>query len=134
MESGFQFSNPIINSITIKTNRDTNKSKTENIPIRISTNSDINENTALLKLNLIIGSVDENNKSIYSLFFDSEIQANFRWNDNITKDIRQLVEINGSTLLISYIRPILTTLSTQAGLEPFYLPFIDFQQIHKQTK
>ncbi|MBU5477644.1 protein-export chaperone SecB [Eubacterium sp. MSJ-13] len=37
-----------------------------------------------------------------------------------------MLKINGGAVLLSYLRPIVSSLTMQAGIKPLHLPLIDF--------
>lgn len=126
-KSDLQFSNPRIDSIDFRVN-DKN-TKIDDMPISIETNCKVNEEKkeAVVNLNLVIGNIDRNNIVNTAFYFNGNILANFKWNNNI-KDPKNMLKISGGTVLLSYIRPILANLTLQAGLKPLNLPFINFKE------
>ena len=124
-KSLFQFSNPHIESIIFKIN-DTNKDVND-IPIEIDIQSFIQkeEASATVKLILTIGETTDNNTILTALYFKGCIVSDFNWKDDIP-DLDKKLKVNGGTVLLSYIRPILATLTMQAGIQPLHLPFINF--------
>ena len=126
-KSNFQFSNPHIEKIDFRVNETTIDS--DNLPISMEIKSEISPNTneAVTKLNLIVGRLDEDNRDLLlnSIYFDGVISADFKWDKDI-KDPEKMLKVNGGTVLLSYFRPILATLTMQAGIKPLNLPFVNF--------
>ena len=124
-KSLFQFSNPHIESIFFKIN-DASKDVND-IPIEINIQSYVHkeEPSAIVKLVLKIGEIAEDDTILSALYFDGCIAAEFRWEEEIS-DLEKTLKVNGGTVLLSYIRPILATLTIQAGIRPLHLPFINF--------
>ncbi len=126
-KSMFQFSNPRIEKVIFKVNG-IDEVDSENIPIGIEVHSEINEEdkTAVVRLDLSVGRIDEQTGDLLnSVYFDGCIVADFTWNDEI-ENVEKKLKINGGTVLLSYIRPILANLTMQAGMRPLHLPFINF--------
>lgn len=124
-QSNFQFTNPRIEKIDFRISDANNNSNDMPISIDVKAKTNLEDKKAIVKLNLIVGEIDDDNKIITSLYFDGVITANFKWNEEV-KDPDRMLEVNGGTVLLSYIRPILATLTMQAGLQPLNLPFVNF--------
>ena len=127
-QSDLQFSNPRIEKIDFRVNN--NIGNSDNIPIciEVETNATIDCQEAIVKLNLIVGEInEESGEVVTSMYFNGIIVADFSWNDNI-ENAETMLKISGGTVLLSYIRPILANLTLQAGMKPLNLPFINFTQ------
>lgn len=124
-KSSFQFSNPHIEKIDFRVNEIAISS--DNLPISMEVISDIDseKNESVTKLNIIVGKLDDNNILQNSIYFDGIISASFKWDEN-TKNPEKMLKVNGGAVLLSYFRPILATLTMQAGVKPLNLPFINF--------
>ena len=44
------------------------------------------------------------------------------------KNIENMLKVNGGAVLLSYLRPILSSLTMQAGIKPLHIPLIDFTE------
>ena len=97
------------------------------MPISIEMETEINPEPkeAIVKLNLIVGEIDDDNEVSTSFYFNGVIVADFKWNDEIDNPDKML-KISGGTVLLSYIRPILANMTMQAGMKPLNLPFVNF--------
>lgn len=42
------------------------------------------------------------------------------------KNPEKMLKVNGGAVLLSYFRPIIVTLTMQAGVRPLNLPFVNF--------
>lgn len=126
-KSSFQFSNPRIEKIDFRINETIINS--DNLPINMEVKSEMDpENKeSITKLNIIIGELDKNDNNLLlnSIYFNGVISASFKW-DEKTKDPEKMLRVNGGAVLLSYFRPILATLTMQAGIKPLNLPFVDF--------
>lgn len=128
-KSSFQFSNPHIEKIDFRINETTISS--DNLPISMEVKSEIDseKNESVTKLNIIAGGLDDNDKDLLlnSIYFNGVISANFKWDENI-KNPEKMLKVNGGAVLLSYFRPILATLTMQAGVKPLNLPFVNFTE------
>ena len=123
--SNLQYKDPKIEKIDFEINNDDEYNP--DLPVSIEVNSDIDQesNTSTTKLKLTVGECNENHKVLTAFYFCGIISANFHWNENV-KNPERMLQINGGSMLLSYIRPILSSITMQAGLKPLNLPFIDF--------
>lgn len=123
-KSNLQFTDPHIEKIDFRIGEDIVNT---NMPISIEMETEVNPEPkeAIVKLNLIVGEIDDNNEVSTSFYFNGVIAADFKWNDEIDNPDKML-EISGGTVLLSYIRPILANMTMQAGMKPLNLPFVNF--------
>ena len=123
-KSNLQFTDPHIENIDFRIGEDIVKT---NMPISIEMETEVNPEPkeAIVKLNLIVGEIDDNNEVSTSFYFNGVIAADFKWNDEIDNPDKML-KISGGTVLLSYIRPILANMTMQAGMKPLNLPFVNF--------
>lgn len=126
-QSDFQFTDPHIEKIDFRINNEKTISDDLPISIEIESKTHLEYKEATVKLNLVVGKINQNNEVITSLYFKGIIAADFRWNNEM-KSLDKMLEVNGGTVLLSYIRPILATLTMQAGLKPLNLPFVNFTE------
>lgn len=129
-KSDLQFSNPHLEEIVFYT-KEICENVEDDIPIEINIKvlRKENCNQAIVKFHIAIGEFDmEKDESKYSIYFNATTSANFTWNDNISDNIEKMLRINGGTVLLSYIRPIIASLTMQAGIQPLHLPFINFTE------
>lgn len=124
-QSNFQFTDPHIEKIDFRINNVKTTSNDMPISIEVKSKTNLEDKEATVELNLVVGEINQNNEIITSLYFNGTIVADFKW-DNEVKDPDKMLEVNGGTVLLSYIRPILATLTMQAGLKPLNLPFVNF--------
>lgn len=125
-QSKFQFSNPHITKIDFRVNE--KKIDSNDMPISIDVKSEVNKENkeAVTALTLVVGEVNEENEELVtSIYFNGTIAAEFKWAEEI-KNPESMLKVSGGTVLLSYIRPILATLTMQAGLKPLNIPFVDF--------
>ena len=130
-ESSLQFSNPRIEGVIFKI-KEYIQDFEDDIPIDIQINVEKAEQEclALVRLNIIVGELNDEEKELkHSLYFNGVCSAKFRWKKDINNNIDDMLRINGGAVLLSYIRPILASLTMQAGMKPLHLPFINFKEV-----
>ena len=65
--------------------------------------------------------------NMFPFFMCLIIGAKFKLDDEIEgTNFDNLLNINAPTLLLSYARPIISTVTAQAGMKPLNLPFFNF--------
>lgn len=124
-KSSFQFSNPHIERIDFRINETT--LNTNSLPINMEVISEIDseKNESITKLNIIVGELSDDDLLLNAMYFNGIISANFKWDENI-KNPEKMLKVNGGAVLLSYFRPIIATLTMQAGVRPLNLPFVNF--------
>lgn len=123
--SKFQFTNPIVNELILKRNKNFDKSAYEGMAICYDTTVyDMQKNTATLMLEVEIG--EESEKAPF--YLKVSVVSNFLWSDEIEKMSESLLKKNGTTLLLSYARPLIAHITVDAGFRPFNLPFVDLRE------
>ena len=108
--SKFQFSNPELEKIEFSVN--------QNFEVQM-----LEGNEALVKLTLSIGN------STDSQPFDICVKmgANFTWDESVEiEKAKQLLNINAPAVLLSYIRPIVSSMTNSSKYPTLNIPFIDF--------
>lgn len=127
MESAFQFTNPVLLGLEFYVNEDFKGEKdkevqiTMGISVNVSRKDDSNE--AVVKLDAVIGE-----KSINVPFWvKATEEANFRWNEEIEDNmIERLLNQNAPSLLLSYLRPIISQVTSSSKFGAYNIPFINF--------
>lgn len=120
----FQFTNPIVKKWNFNINETFDKSQNKELPASVSFRTSVvhdSDTSAFVILEMKIGKEDDT----FPFFLYAEIQSLFRWEKGIEQDVEELLKLNGTTLLISYLRPMISQFTTYSGLLPFFLPFID---------
>ena len=126
-ESFFQFSNPELVNIEFCGNENFNEELFEGFSIdnniTISVLDEDIGNEALVSLNIIIGEKTEN----YPFYLSITMSAEFNCDINKSDKFYQLLETNAPALLLSYARPIVSIITSQAGFPALNLPFMNFK-------
>lgn len=120
--SGFQFSSPNISHFEFNINRDyKSNGDQESLPISFNVNKESEGSfQQFVELTMNIGD------SSSPFTFNAVIGADFRWSPELDeKTVQNLLNKNAVSLLIGYLRPIVSQFTVQAGVTPLNLPFID---------
>ena len=123
--SNFKFSNPQLVKLNFEANENGKFDReTDFIDISISNNiHKENENEAVVELEIVIGENTTDSPFSISLV----IGAQFRLDDTIEETtFDRLLQVNAPAVLLSYARPIVSSITTQAGMKPLNLPFLNF--------
>ena len=127
-KSMFQFKNPNIEKISFEINN--NIPFEDDIPLGINVQTCLSdeENMALVKLTLTVGKIDEDSKQLKnSIYFNGCIVSEFKWDRKI-ENVENMLKVNGGAVLLSYLRPVVSSLTMQAGIKPLHIPLIDFTE------
>lgn len=130
MNSEFQFTEPKLKNIEFSINEDFDV-KEENISIRLKTEVEILEgpegsNSAFVVLMVTLGE-----KSADSPFYVyAEEKAAFKWESEKIYGIEpeRLLKTNAPTLLLSYLRPIIATITSASVVGAYNIPFLNFKE------
>lgn len=121
--SDFRFENPRLISIEFNLNKDALADKTYSISQNISIKKTKDVNSAFVQMEYYCGDKNEQ-----PFFIQAVIGAKFLW-ENIDDDkIDDFLDVNAPSLLISYLRPIVSSVTTYAGITPFSIPFMNFSK------
>lgn len=127
-KSMFQFKNPHIEKISFEINNRIPFEDDIPLSVNVQTFLSSEENVALVKLFLTVGELDDNSKKLKnSIFFNGCIVSEFKWEKEIN-NVENMLKVNGGAVLLSYLRPILSSLTMQAGIKPLHIPLIDFTE------
>lgn len=133
MTSKFKFSNPVLIKLNFQINNDYAESSEFEPEIEISIAHGIDkvsENEAFVELDIEIGELSNQVPFYVSL----SIGAKFKLDADIEgTDFDKLLKVNAPALLLSYARPIISSVTNQAGMKPLNLPFVNFINQQKDT-
>jgi len=126
-ESKFQFSEPRTDICIFIVN---SSSSCENIPVKLTRSIQLindESNSRMVSLNLEAGEQGNEAFPFYLKFTESAI---FKWEEDSFDDntIKGLLEVNAPTLLLSYMRPLVYTITSQSIHGAFHIPFIDLSE------
>lgn len=128
-ESFYKFTDPWISLIDYKDNKHfTPDNFNEDMNVQFNNEVQIkDENEALVTLTIELGGTEN-----YPFYLKLSMSAVFYWEEGRSEsDINSFLKFNAVSLLISYIRPIIATITSSSRFPTFNLPFIDITQDHQ---
>ncbi|MBC1429842.1 protein-export chaperone SecB [Listeria seeligeri] len=134
-DSIFRFENPVLNEMYFKVNDDFKKEKmetdTESANGRISVKHEDNDlNEAFVYLTITIGEKGDS----FPFELKATMGSNFLWPEGLAgKTINTLLTVNAPALLLSYIRPIVSSITDSSEHPTYHIPFIDFSSKEMTT-
>ena len=125
-QSKFQFSDPELEKIEFNVNSEFEENSFEGITMESITEVKTLElYKAKVFLTLKVGDGQENEP----FHIVVKMSAEFFWNEGMDQDrVRRLLKANAPAVLLSYIRPIVSSLTTQSKYPALNIPFIDFSR------
>lgn len=122
--SKFQFSNPELEKIEFLVNQNYNEKKYDGITMQSNIEVQmLNENEAGVKLTLNIGNSTDSQPFNICI----RMGAKFIWDECVgSEKVKQLLNINAPAVLLSYIRPIVSSMTNSSKYPTLNIPFIDF--------
>lgn len=122
--SKFQFSNPELEKIEFLVNQDFNEEKCDGIEMQSNIEVQIlDSNEARVQLTLTIGNATDSQPFNICV----KMGANFIWEEAIEEEkAKQLLNINAPAVLLSYIRPMVSSMTNSSKYPTLNIPFIDF--------
>lgn len=134
-ESFFQFKNPVLKESLFIVNKNFKKSDSSvkqnfSIETHATTPKDIqgNKRKATVSLSVKNFKGDKFSENI-PFFMNISFESDFEWEkDGKKANEIDMLKINGAALLFSYIRPLVSQLTSLAGFKQLNLPFIDFTE------
>lgn len=126
-KSSFQLNGlPIIKDLQFSRVSNTLENQNPKINITISSNSKKveNKNEGIVELDIKLNSLE-----IEFFELQAKIVANFFWtNDAKDEEVESFLNRSASAIVLSYIRPVISNITTYAGLPPFIIPFLDLRK------
>lgn len=96
------------------------------LDIQIKKESSTKERKAQITLSLTLNNdckIDE-----VPFVLKSEIVGQFAWNEEATKEeIEHFINANAPSILLSYMRPVISNIITYSGFPAFIIPFLDLR-------
>ena len=124
----FLIKQPVIKKMDFTGNNDFsfgNDSKVK-LDIQIKKESSTKERKAQITLSLTLNNdckIDE-----VPFILKSEIVGQFVWNEEATKEeIEHFINANAPSILLSYMRPVISNIVTYSGFPAFIIPFLDLR-------
>lgn len=134
MESKFKFRNPSLVEIQYIINNEFIANKDDEIKVSINMNVEVNRcdenNEATVSLIFELGSL-ENDCPYYIKVKEA---AEFTWDESINNNtIDSLLHQNAPALLLSYIRPIVTQITSNSPYNTYNIPYINFTEFKPEN-
>lgn len=123
-KSSFQFSNPVLDRIEFQVNDQFDKEKCDGISMDSNTKvSMLDGNEAVVSLTVNIGDSSETQPFNISV----RMSAVFTWDASIDQDrAKHMLNINAPAVLLSYIRPMVASMTNSSKYPLLNIPFVDF--------
>lgn len=127
MKSAFQFTNPILTRFEFGLNQGFDNNDNKEVQMQISMSVSVNKinsgNEAEVSLKVDIGE-----KSVMVPFFINVVEsAKFRWEEGTEEEmVNKLLNQNAPSLLLSYVRPIVTQITASSAFGAYNIPFMNF--------
>ena len=127
MESMFQFTNPSLTKVEFGINEGFRNNNDKEVNIKINMTVSINRkegcNQAYVSLKVELGEKGD----LTPYYIIATESANFRWNEDIAEEkVDKLLNQNAPSLLLSYVRPVISQLTGASPFEAFNIPFMNF--------
>lgn len=124
-KSSFQLKNQRLLKVKYEINSvfDFNKIQLD-IDYNLKIKKNIENKTANVLMNFKV--FNKENLEEIPFYFDLDIEGDFNWEMDIVED--SFLEINAPAVLMAYIRPIISQLTSFSGYPPLILPLINFQK------
>lgn len=131
-KSKFQFSNPELIKLEFFVNQAFDEEKFNGIAMQSSTEIRISDgNEAYVSLTVNIGNSTESQP----FYICAEMGANFRWEESVGEEkAKKLLNVNAPAVLLSYIRPIVSSMTGSSKYPALNIPFIDFTKQEADKK
>ena len=126
--SEFQFINPILSNITYRLHSEFDISAGEPVPIKNEFKTDIQRDTdnpkAIVDLTVIIGDMDP---KLSPFFIELTVSSLFVWNESLSEnDLHNLLTVNAPAVLLSYARPVVSSITNMSPYSSYNIPFFNF--------
>lgn len=128
--SQFQFTNPVLKNLQFNIN-DTYVAKKKNVDINVQISISkkmAGRNEANVELTIEIGEQSEE----MPFYISATEGAGFRWEQEAfsdEKEVEKLLEINAPALLLSYLRPIISNITSASQYPTYNIPFVNFNNL-----
>lgn len=126
--SEFQFINPILSNLNYKLHSEFDKGGNESLLITPRFNTDIQRDTdnprAIVEFTVVIGDMDP---QLSPFFIELTVSSLFVWKDSLSEEvITTFLSENAPAVLLSYARPIVSSITNMGPYAPYTIPFFNF--------
>lgn len=123
-----KFKNPQLLDLSFKMNSNFNKEVYEGFgETNVQIENQVTDNTSEELVFLTIRLGEETEK--FPFFMEVKMSSVFSWDDSVEEQTKKsLLDVNAPAILYSYIRPIISNITSASGYPPFILPFMNFTE------
>ncbi len=127
-ESKFKFKIPYLRKIIFLCNEDYNNAKIKlDIKTKTYVKKEKDKEEATVSLDIEFFELESLDQSPY--YINVVMDGDFKWEKDLEDDkVDNLLKSNAPAILLSYMRPYLSNLTTGAGYPPLILPLLDFTE------
>ncbi|HII4458269.1 protein-export chaperone SecB [Clostridium perfringens] len=123
-KSVLKFNNPILKELKYKINNEFSSNDNISLDIKLETKISKSEENAIVEVTLLI--FDKEVASEVPFKMKIVMYGEFSWDENSDKElISKLLETNAPAIIISYIRPYVSSMTVGSGFAPLILPVLD---------
>lgn len=122
--SSFQFSNPYLKELNFQENPDFDPSCKFEMNHTIDVHVNREENASVAGVDLILTINEDSNPAPFQLKI--KMFSLFQWEDLDDETVNVLLKNNAPALLLAYIRPIISSITSSSQFPTYNLPFVDF--------
>lgn len=128
-KSKFQFLNPELEQVEFIVNDHFNAESYDGVSMQSNTEVKmIDGNEAYVSFTLKVGDISESQP--FNILV--KMSSKFYWNESIDDEMaKKLLNINAPAALLSYIRPIISSMTGNSKYPALNIPFIDFTEVSK---
>lgn len=127
MESIFQFTNPSLIRFEFVINEGFCNNENKEVSIKINMSVSVERTKGSNQANVSL-KVELGERGDITPYYITAIEsANFKWNESLTEEkVNKLLNQNAPSLLLSYVRPIISQITGASPFEAFNIPFMNF--------
>lgn len=128
-QSLFQFKDPVLTDLEFKVNQNFNADEKDEIEFKndfkVMVARENSNPRAVVTLKVMINN-DSNNAPFYC---SATMSAFFKWEETIDENLVELLlNQNAPSLLLSYLRPLISNTVAASKYPPYNIPFMNFTQ------
>ena len=128
-KSNLQFSNPVLTRLEFEIHKSFKADGPIEMPINIkreivrNADGDVPINMAQVAVTLSVGNKD----SSTPFYIEADEEAKFKWNEGMFNEVQieDLLKLNATALLLSYLRPVISNITSSSPYPAYNLPYLD---------
>ena len=121
--SNFQFVNPYLSELNFIAKKNFNPEGNE-IEVKSSFNVNVSKSNTEHKATVELAATIGDDKAPFVIY--AKIASNFVWGDLNDETVDNFLKINAPAVLLSYLRPIIASVTNSSQFPVYNLPFINF--------